>query len=168
MSPLMPKLIISGLFGLFDGFISYFALLLMEDPEPVRFALIMGLAAFALMLLFLLLKEEMMARRFEKAEKLLPGQPQLYAGANLRQDRKIASVKMYIYRDEVYLINVHQREPIITRIARHNVSTAQMESTIQLNLTLNDGQVLMLLSPYMEALVHQLRCNAWCISGKME
>lgn len=168
MSPLTPKLVLSSVFGLFYGLLSYVTLLLLDDPEPGRFALIIGLGTFAVMLLILLLKDSRLARRYEKAEQLLPCPPEFSVGANFREDRRIASVNLYLCEGEMVLLNVHKQEPAMTRIPRADVRAAVLDSPVQLDLTLTDGRKLSLLTPYMEDLTRELRRNGWLITDKSE
>lgn len=162
MSPLTPKLFISGIIGLIYGLLSYF--LLMDLPGAGRMALICGLGTFALLLLILLLNDSRMARRYERAEKLLPGAPHFRVGANLRENNKVSSVNVYLLPDEIVLLNVQKREPVLTRITRDALRRAALEPPVQLTLETTDGRVLQMLSPYMEELVRQLRMHGWIIT----
>ena len=162
MSPLSPKLLLSGIFGLIYGVIGYFVLF--DVPNAGRWALILGLGAFALLLLGMLLNESRRARRYAKAEKLLPCSPQLCAGAHFREGRKVSSVNVYVCGEELVLLNVEKRTPTLTRIPRDLLRSAEMDASVELRLTLTDGRVLLLLSPYMEVLIRHLRMIGWSIS----
>lgn len=159
MSPLTPKLIIAGIFGLFDGLLSYF--FMMDLPDAPRWALISGLAAFGLLLLYMLLNDEVRARRYERAEKELPRLPSFRMGANLRTEKKVASVNVYLCGPEIVLINVSRREPVITRLPRHELRKLILVPPVELRLETCDGSRLLLLSPYMEELIRRLRQDGW-------
>lgn len=164
MSPLTPKLVLSGLFGLLYAGVSYF--ISMDLPDAGRWAAISGLSAFGLLLLTMLLNDQRRARRYERAEKTLPCTPSFRVGANLREGRRVASVNVCLCRDEVILVNVDKREPALTRLTRASLRRAELESPIQLTLELTDGRVLLLLSPYMEALIRELRKIGWFVTEK--
>ncbi len=166
MSPLTPKLILSGFLGLLYAGVSYY--LLMDLPDAGRWAAISGLSAFGLLLLMLLLNDQRRARRYERAEEKLPCAPSFRVGANLREGRKVASVNVYLCQDEVILVNVDKKEPALTRLTRASLRRAELESPIQLTLELTDGRTLMMLSPYMETLIRELRRIGWFISEKEE
>lgn len=162
MSPLTPKLVMAAFLGLTDGMLNY--LVLMDLPDAGRWSLISGLAVFALALLFLLVKDDRMARRYERAEKSLPCEPQFRVGANLREERRIISVNVYLCSGEMILLNVSGKTPMMTRIRREEVQESLMEAHVQLDLALRDGRRLRLITPYMEELVEQLRRHGWSIS----
>lgn len=162
MSPLTPKLVMAAFLGLMDGLVNY--LVLMDLPDAGRWSLISGLAVFALALLFLLVRDDRMARRYERAEKSLPCEPQFRVGANLREERSIASVNVYLCSGEMVLINVNRKEPVMTRIRREEVRESRTEAHVQLDLLLRDGRRLRLITPYMEELAEQLRRHGWSIS----
>lgn len=161
MSPLTPKLLISGFFSLVYGFLSYF--LLMDLPGAGRLALIFGLATFGILLLVLLLRDSRQARRYEKAEALLPWEPEFQVGANMRRDNKLGGVNVYLRGDEMALLDVHKKEPVMIRIPRTQLQRAELDPPVELRLTLADGAELRLLSPYMEHLIRELRRNGWYI-----
>ena len=164
MSPLTPKLFISAIFGLIYGVIGYF---MMSDlPDAWRWGLIFGLGAFAIFLLVLLIKDDRRARRYERAEKKLPCPPQFRVGANMRTGRGVAGIHVYLCDGEMYLVSVHGKEPEVTRVRRFEVRDAKMNSVVQLDMTLHDGRVLSLLTPYMEDLVRELRRHGWNIPGE--
>lgn len=164
MSPLTPKLILSGFFGLLYAGISY--LLFMDLPDAGRWAAISGLSTFGLLLLMMLLNDQRRARRYERAERNLPCTPSFRVGANLREGRRVASVNVYLCRNEVILVNVAQKKPVLTRITRDNLRRAEVEPPIQLTLELTDGRVLLLLSPYMESLIRELRKIGWFVTER--
>jgi hypothetical protein len=159
MSPLTPKLIISGFFGLVYGLVSFF--LMMDLPDAPRWGLISGLSAFGLLLLYMLLSDEFRARRYEKAEKQLPCQPTFRMGANLRTEKKVAGVNVYLCGTEIVLINVRRREPEITRLPRHELRKMILVPPVELRLETYDGSRLLLLSPYMEEFIRHLRMSGW-------
>ena len=159
MSPLLSKVIISAFFSVMYGTLSYFMLL--DVPDAWRWALISGLGTFSMLLLFLLLQDERRTRRYARAEKQLPCRPHFQVGANCREDRKIASVRVCLCENEVILVNVQRREPALTRISRSQLRTAERVSQVELRLTLMDGRILLLLTPYMEELTRQLRRIGW-------
>lgn len=161
MSPLTPKLLISGFFALIYGFLSY--LMLMDLPGAGRLALIFGLATFGTLLLVLLLRDNRLARRYEKAEALLPWEPEFQVGANMRRDNTIAGVTVYLRGDEMALLDVHKKEPVMLHIPRPLLKQAELTPPVELRLTLTDGAELRLLSPYMEQLIRELRRNGWYI-----
>ena len=162
MSPLLPKVIIATFCSTLYGGLSYF--LLMDLPEAWRWALISGLACFSLLMLFMLLQDERLARRYQKAEKQLPCQPQFQVGVNIREERKVSSARLCLCENEVILVNVHRREPVLTRLPRHQLRTAENLSPVELRLTLMDGRTLLLLTPYMEELIRHLRRAGWPVT----
>ena len=159
MSPLTPKLIIAGFFGLINALISYF--MMMDLPDAPRWSLISGLAAFGLLLLYMLLSDEVRVRRYEKAEKELPCPPTFRMGANLRTTQKVTSVNVYLCGAEIVLINVRRREPEITRLPRHELRKLILVPPVELRLETCDGSRLLLLSPYMEEFIRHLRMSRW-------
>lgn len=163
MYPLIPKLFVSAIFGLVYGVVGYF---MMGDlPDAWRWGLIFGLGAFAIFLLLLLINDDRRARRYERAEKNLPCPPQFRVGANMRVGRGVAGIHVYLCDGEMYLINAHGKEPEMTRVRRFEVREAKLNSVVQLDLILQDGRVLSLLTPYMEDLVRELRRHGWNIPG---
>lgn len=162
MSPLIPKLLISGFFSLIYGLFSY--LLLMDLPDAGRLSLISGLATFGSMLLFLLLRDERMARRYRKAEALLPWEPEFQVGANLRTSRIVTSVNVYLHGSEMAMLDVRKKQPVLIRVPRDLLKHAEADPPVELRMTLVDGTELRLLSPYMEHLVRALRRNGWIIT----
>lgn len=161
MSPLTPKLLISGFFALIYGFLSYF--FLMDLPGAGRLSLCFGLATFGVLLLFLLLRERSFVRRYEKAEALLPWEPEFHVGANMRRDKTVAGVNVYLRGGEIVLLDVHKREPFMLHITRAQLLRAELDPPVELRLTLLDDTDIRLLSPYMEQLVRELRRNGWFI-----
>ena len=161
MSPLTPKLIIAGFFGLINALISYF--MMMDLPDAPRWSLISGLAAFGLLLLYMLLCDEVRVRRYERAEKELPCPPTFRMGANLRTTQKVTSVNVYLCGAEIVLIDVHRREPVITRLPRHELRQLTFVAPVELRLEKYDGARLLLLSPYMESCIRHLNKAAWPI-----
>ncbi len=161
MSSLIPKLLISGFFAVIYGFLSY--LMLMDLPGAGRLALIFGLATFGTLLLFLLLRESRQLRRYEKAEALLPWEPEFQVGANMRRDKTISGVNVYLHGNEMALLDVRKKEPVIIHIPRAQLQRAELDPPVELRLTLADGTKLQLLSPYMEHLIRELRRNGWYI-----
>ncbi len=161
MSSLFPKLLISGFFAVIYGFLSY--LMLMDLPGAGRLALIFGLGTFGTLLLLLLLRDSRQARRYEKAEALLPWEPEFQVGANMRQGNVVSGVNIYLHSDELALLNVQKKEPILLHIPRARLRTFQLVPPVELRLTLTDGAELRLLTPYMEQLLRELRRNGWYI-----
>ena len=161
MSPLTPKLMISGFFALLYGFLSYF--FLMDLPGAGRLSLCFGLATFGVLLLFLLLRERRFVRRYEKAEALLPWEPEFHVGANMRRDKMIAGVNVYLRGSEMVLLDVHRKEPVMFHITRAQLLRAELDPPVELRLTTADGTETRLLTPYMEQLVLELRRNGWFI-----
>ena len=159
MAPLLPKVIISAFFSVIYGGLSYF--LFMDLHDAWRWALISGLAAFSLLMLMMLLQDERRVRRYAKAQKLLPCKPHFQVGANFREDRHVSSVRVCLCENEVILLCVQKREPVLTRISRSQLRSAEQLSQVELQLTLMDGRILLLLSPYMEELTRQLRKIGW-------
>lgn len=154
---MLAKLIISGLFGLLYGGLSYAAFIIEEIPDALRLALVVGLAAFGLLLLYLQLRENRMFRRFEQAEKLLPGQPIEVLTANVREGQRIAGTRIYLYTGEICLLSLEKRGPVLTRIPPDRIRSATMASNVEMHLDLSDGRTLLILSPRMEELIHHLR-----------
>lgn len=161
MTPLTPKLFISGFFGLLYAGISY--IFLMDLPDAGRYAAMMGLGSFGLVLLVQLLRDERRARHFARAEKHLPCPPSFSAMANLRDGRRMAVVRVYLCRDELVLVNVDRKAPVLTRLCRENLRQIEVPSRIQLNLHTLDGRSLLLLCPDLENLVRELRKAGWSI-----
>ena len=159
MSPLTPKLLVSGFLGLLYAFISY--LFLWDLPDAGRLSVMAGLLAFALFLLWMLLKDERRARRFARAEKQLPCPPSFSAMANLRDGRRMAVVRVYLCGDEVVLVSVERKEPVLSRIRRESVSAAEATLPVQLKLTTADGRSLLLICPELESLACELRKAGW-------
>ena len=166
MSPLTPKLLISGFFAVIYGLLSYF--LLMDLPGSGRLALIFGLATFGTLLLFLLLRDSRQARRYEKAEVLLPWEPEFQVGANMRRGNTVSGVNIYLRGDELALLNVRRKEPVMLRIPRAQLQRAELMPPVELRLTLADGEEICLLTPYMEQLLRELRRNGWYIEEREE
>ena len=164
MSPLTPKLFLSGFFAIIYGLLSY--LMLMDLPGAGRLALCFGLATFGTVLLFLLLRDERMARRIRKAEALLPWEPDFQVGANVRQDKNIAGVTVYIRGGEMALLNVRRKEPTVQLLTREKVTKAELTSSVELRLIPEGSSEIVLLTPYMEPLVQELRRNGWMIDGQ--
>ena len=164
MSPLTLKVLLSAILATLYGGLSY--LFLLDVPDAWRWALISGLAAFSILLLMMLLRDERLARRYARAEKQLPSPPDFQVGANVREGRNVGSVRVYLCGNEIILLNAQRREVLMMRIARHQLRTAELLSPVELRLTLMDGRVLLLLSPYMEALIHQLRQAGWPVMDK--
>lgn len=162
MSPLTPKLIYAGFFGLMYTAVSY--LFLWDLPDAGRWAAISGLTAFGLLLLLLLLNEERRARRFSRAEKQLPGKPEHCAAATMRQGRKATYVQLYLYRDELILLNADRKEPVITRIPREKLRRAEAKPPVSLALETTEGLTLALLCPALEELLRALRDAGWFVS----
>lgn len=161
MTPLTPKLFISGFFGLLYAGISY--IFLMDLPDAGRYAAMMGLGSFGLVLLVQLLRDERRARHFARAEKHLPCPPSFSAMANLRDGRRMAVVRVYLCGDEAVLVSVERKEPVLSRIRRESVSAAEATLPVQLKLTTADGRSLLLLCPDLENLVRELRKAGWSI-----
>ena len=159
MSPLMPKLIYSGFFGLLYGLIGYY--IAGDLPDAPRWGLICGLAAFGFVLLYSLLRDEVRLRRYAKAEKELPCPPSFRMGANLRTEKKVATVHVYLCGPEIILINVSKREPVITRLPRHELRKLILVPPVELRLETCDGSRMLLLSPYMEDFLRHLRQDGW-------
>lgn len=162
MSPLTPKLVFSAVFGLIYGLIGYF--MMADLPDAWRWGLIFGLGVFGCTLLFQLIREDRLSRRYEKAERELPCEPQFRVGANLREGRGIAGICVYLCNGEMYLVNVRRKEPEVTCIHRFELRTARLNSVVQLDVTLRNGRTLNLLTPHMEELVRELRRYGWSIS----
>ena len=161
MSSLIPKLLISGFFAVIYGFLSY--LMLMDLPGAGRLALIFGLGTFGTLLLLLLLRDSRQARRYEKAEALLPWEPEFQVGANMRRDKTVSGVNVYLHGDEMALLDVRKKEPVMIHIPRAQLQRAELDPPVELRLTLTDGTELRLLTPYMEHLLRELRRNGWYI-----
>lgn len=159
MSPLTPKLLLSGFFGLLYAFISY--LFLWDLPDAGRLSAMTGLTAFALILLWLLLKDERRARRFARAEKQLPCPPSFSTMANMREGRKMAIVEVCLCRDELVLVSVDRKESALSRITREDVRSAEATLPVQLKLCMTDGRSLLLLCPELESLLCELRKLGW-------
>ena len=166
MSSLIPKLFLSGILGLINGLSSYF--ILMDLPDAGRWALISGLFGFGLVLLILLLNDSRMARRYEKAEKSLPVAPHFRVGANMREGKKVASINVYLCGSEMILLDAHHREPVMIRITRDALRRAELTSSVQLTIETTDDRTILLLSPYMEELIRQLRKMGWFITENEE
>ena len=164
MSPLLPKVIVSAFFATIYGLLSYVFFLDLHDAW--RWALICGLAAFSLLLLMMLLQDERRTRRYARAEKLLPCRPDFRVGANVREGRRVAGVRVYLCGNEVILIDVRKREPDVMRISRSLLRTAEAVSQVELHLTLMDGRKLLVLTPYMEPLIQHLRKAGWPVTYK--
>ncbi|MGN1368854.1 MAG: hypothetical protein ACI4WX_08305 [Aristaeellaceae bacterium] len=164
MTSLTPKLFISGFFGLLYAGISY--IFLMDLPDAGRYAAMMGLGSFGLVLLVQLLRDERRARRFERAERSLPCPPSFRVGASMREGRQASGVNVYLCRSEVILVNVERREPVLIRLTRESLRRAVLDAPVQLTLELTDGRVLMLLCPYMEMLISELRKIGWFVTEK--
>lgn len=159
MSPLTPRLIICGFFGLFNGLLSY--ILLPDIPDAPRWSLISGLTTFGVLLLIMTIREDSRIRRYTRAEKLLPTAPSFTMGASFRQGRKAASVNVYLCGSEIILIDVSGREPVLTRLPRHELHSLTFVPPVELRLEKYDGSRLLLLSPYMEAFIRQLHTDKW-------
>ena len=144
MSPLTPRLIICGFFGLFNGLLSY--ILLPDIPDAPRWSLISGLTTFGVLLLIMTIREDSRIRRYTRAEKLLPTAPTFTMGANFRQGRKAASVNVYLCGSEIILIDVSGREPVLTRLPRHELRSLTFVPPVELRLEKYDGSRLLLLS----------------------
>ena len=166
MSPLTPKLLISGFFAVIYGLLSYF--LLMDLPGAGRLALIFGLATFGTLLLFLLLRDGRQARRYEKAEALLPWEPEFQVGANMRRGNTVSGVNIYLRGDELALLDVRMKEPVMLHIPRAQLQRAELMPPVELRLSLADGEEIRLLTPYMEQLLRELRRNGWYIEEREE
>ena len=164
MSPLTPKLIFSGFFGLIYAGVSY--LLWMDSPDAGTYAAISGLSAFGILLLALLLSDQRKVWRLGKAEKLLPCPPSFRVGAKLREENRISNIYVYLCRDELVLVNVDRKTPVLTRLCRESLRKIEMPSRIQLNLLTLEGRNLMLLCPYMETLIGELRKIGWFVTEK--
>ena len=164
MSPLTLKVLLSAILATLYGGLSY--LFLLDVPDAWRWALISGLAAFSILLLMMLLREEIIMRRYRKAEKQLPPNPVFQTATNFRENRRVGSARVCLYAEEIVLLCVERKVPELTHIARHQLRTAELLSPVELRLTLMDGRVLLLLSPYMEALIHQLRQAGWPVTDK--
>ena len=161
MSPLMPKLIFSGFFAVVYGFLSY--IMMVGLPGAGRLSLCFGLATFGVLLLFMLLRERLYLRRYEKAEARLPWEPEFQVGAKMRRDKTIVGVNVYLCGSEMALIDVHKKEPIVHLISRSQLRKAELEPPVELRLALTDGTETRLLSPYMQQLIQELRRNGWYV-----
>ncbi|MBQ3157546.1 MAG: hypothetical protein IJB81_11650 [Clostridia bacterium] len=161
MSPLTPKLLLSGFFGLLYGLLGF--LMLMDLPGAGRWALIIGLSIFATTLLFQLLREALLNRRYEQAKKLLPCEPSARVIANLREGCKVCRVNVCVCREELILVNVEKKTPVLTRLRQEEILRTVYEQPVQLTLSLQSGRTLLLLSSYMEELTRQLRISGWQI-----
>ena len=161
MTPLLPKVLLSGFFACIYGLMSYFVF--WDLPDAWRWALISGLGSFSLLLLMMLLRDERQARRLKKAETLLPSQPSFMVGANIREGRRMISLRVYLCGNEMILMNVSRPEPEMTRIRKTEMRRVEATSPVELRLTFIGGRELLLLSPYMEELSHQLRMQGWII-----
>lgn len=161
MTPLTPMLCFSGLFGLLYAGVSY--LLMMDSPDAGIYAAISGLSAFGILLLVLLLSDQRKVWRLGKAEKLLPCPPSFRVGAKLREENRISNIYVYLCRDELVLVNVDRKAPVLTRLCRENLRQIEVPSRIQLNLHTLDGRSLLLLCPDLENLVRELRKAGWSI-----
>ena len=159
MSPLTPRLLVCGVFGLVYGLFAYFFML--DLPDAPRWGVISGLAAFGILLLIMTINDDRRTRRYEKAEKLLPCAPSFRMGANLREERKVSGVNVYLCGTEIILINVAQREPVIIRLPRHELRSLTFVPPVELRLEKYDGTRLLLLSPYMEMFLRHLRMGGW-------
>ena len=159
MSPLTPRLLVCGIFGLVYGLFAYF--FMPDFPDAPRWALIGGLAAFGVLLLIMTISDDRRSRRYEKAEKLLPCTPTFRMGANLREERKVSGVNVYLCGTEIILINVSKQEPVITRLPRHELRKLILVPPVELRLEKYDGTRLLLLSPYMEEFIRHLRMGGW-------
>lgn len=165
MTPMTPMLCFSGLFGLLNAGVSY--LLWMDSPDAGTYAAISGLSAFGVLLLVLLLSDQRKVWRLGKAEKLLPCPPSFRVGAKLREENRISNIYVYLCRDELVLVSVDRKTPVLTRLCREGLRQIEMASRIQLNLLTLDGRSMMMLSPHMETLISELRKAGWPVTDRM-
>lgn len=165
MSPLTPRLLVCGIFGLIYGLFAYFFML--DLPDAPRWGVISGLAAFGVLLLIMTISDDRRARRCEKAEKLLPCAPTFCMGANIREERKVSGVNVYLCGTEIILIDVSRREPVLTHLPRHELRSLTFVPPVELRLEKYDGSRLLLLSPYMEEFLRHLRMGGWPVDAPL-
>ena len=155
---MLAKLIMSTLFGLLYGCLGLLAFAVTDVPDAPRMALVVGLAAFGMCLLMLQLMEDRAIRRYTKAEAQLPANPLAVIPANIRQSKRItSSSRMYLYPDEIYLVNVDKKQPRYYRIALKELKLATLHPPVEVLLKMADGRVLQLLTPRAEELLRHLR-----------
>ena len=164
---MLAKLIMSTLFGLLYGGLGLLAFLATDVPDAPRMALIVGLASFGLCLLMLQLLEDRMNRRYARAEKQLPPNPLGIFPVNIREQKRITSSnRLYLYQNEIRLVNVDKQTPRFYRIPAENLTHATLNPPVELLLKLTDGHAILLLCPRMEELVRQLRCMGCPVTEK--
>ena len=163
MSSLLAKVILSAIGSLVYGLMGF--IVFSDQPNAGIWALICALGAFSMLLLMMLLREEIIIRRFKRAEKELPAPVDFQVGAHLRQGRSVTNVRVCLCGEEMYLLNVDRKTPLVFRISRRDLRRAETPAPVELHLTLQDGRKLLLLSPCMEELSAQLRRRGWDVGA---
>lgn len=162
MSSLLAKVILSAIGSLVYGLMGY--IVFCDQPNAGVWALICMLGAFSMLLLMMLLREEIIIRRFKRAEKELPAPSDFQVNAHLRQGRTVVNVRVCLCGEDMYLLNVDRKTSVATRLTRQHVRRAETPTPVELRLTLQDGRCLQLVSSDMEELVAQLCHRGWAMT----
>ena len=157
------KAILSAIMGFFFGLTTFFVLRYIEESDAFLFAVIGGLFFYIVLLVFLIIHEKVMNKKYAEFEKkiLSPifhktnGNFKLYNG-------KIKNANIYFCEDGIALISLDEKPYIMEEIQRSNIYRIQCDD-IHFNINTSDGKFYIITMPDAKEVFRKLKERDWIV-----
>jgi hypothetical protein len=157
------KAILSAIMGFFFGLTTYFVLRYIEESDAFLFAVIGGLFFYIVLLVFLIIHEKVMNKKYAEFEKKIfspifhktNGNFKLYNG-------KIKNANIYFCEDGIALISLDEKPYIMEEIQRSNIYSIQCDE-IHFNINTSDGKFYIITMPDAKEVFRKLKERDWIV-----
>ena len=157
------KAVLSAIIGFFFGFITYFVLRYINEPDAFLFSIISGLLFFFLLFVFLIMHEKVMDKKYAEFEKKILSPVFHKTNGNFKlHNGKIKNANIYFYEDGIALISLDEKPYILEEIQKSNVYRIQCDD-IHFNINTSDGKLYIITMPDAKNVFEKLKEKDWII-----
>lgn len=154
------KELLSLLFGLFFGLLTWIAMLFVNRAEAVKYACFAGVLGYLLLYPVLYLQEKRMARRYAALEKTMPSVILCQADGLFLVENKMRSGRMYVLKDELHIVAPDKNPPMHVVLPSAEIQKIWIDDTSICILT-DEALMYRMTSGHVPELFDMMRRLGW-------
>lgn len=155
------KAVLSAITGFFFGFITYFVLRYIKEPDAFMFSIISGLLFYLLLFLFLIVYEKVVNKRYERFEKDILSPVFLKVNGNFYLGGSdVKNGNIYFCEDGIVCVCLEDKPYTKDEILLQNIDQFRYTPT-QLSIFTNDERIFVITLAGTDEIIDILIQKGW-------
>ncbi|HHW46146.1 MAG TPA: hypothetical protein GXX17_04455 [Clostridiales bacterium] len=155
------KFIVSAFCGIFFAIVTFYVLEYIKFENALLISIFAGLMFYLMLLIFLLLYENILNKRYYEAEKNIKSNIWFKFNGNINTANSVRNANIYFTDDGIVFISLDTKPYVIEEVLIQNIEKIQSDYINKLNIYTNDNRLFIITSSEVKELFPILNEHNW-------